>query len=109
MSEIDWSTAEVRDGKLSVELTEKPSKEWRERLTGVVERLGRDGVAIKKERLVVEEVAPGTEGDVRHLLESAVLQVNADLAPDEPDEPADERSDADREMTDAFRAFAPAE
>jgi hypothetical protein len=104
MSEIDWSSAEVRDGTLSVGLTEKPSKEWRERFTGVLERLGHDGAEIKKEQLVVSAVAPGTEGDVRHMLESAVMQANADLAPDEPDDD-DGPSEQDREMTEAFRAF----
>jgi hypothetical protein len=109
MTDIDWSSAEVRDGRLTVELTEKPSKEWRERLAEVVERLGHGGVALDKQRLSVEGVEPGGEADVRHLLESAVLQVNADLAPDEPADDGDERSDADREMTEAFRAFAPEE
>ena len=103
MSEIDWSSAEVRDGTLSVALTEKPSKEWRERFSSVLERLGHDGAKVQKERLVVSGVAPGTEGDVRHMLESAVMQANADLAPDEPDD--DEPSGQDREMTEAFRAF----
>jgi len=109
MSAIDWASAEVSEGTLAVALTDKPSKEWRERVTAVAERLGRDGVEVKKERLVVPGVTPGSEAEVRHLLESAVLQANTDLGEDEDDgddEPADERSDADREMTEAFRAFA---
>jgi hypothetical protein len=46
---------------------------------------------------------------VRHFLESAVLQANANLAADdEDDEPASggERSEADERMTEAFRGFA---
>lgn len=42
------------------------------------------------------------EADLRHLLESAVLQANT--AFDDDDEPDDERSEADEQMTDAFRA-----
>ena len=49
----------------------------------------------------------GAEQDLRHLLESAVLQANADLAA--PEENGNERSGEDAEMTEAFRAFAPAE
>jgi hypothetical protein len=46
---------------------------------------------------------------VRHFLESAVLQANANLAADdEDDEPASrgERSEPDERMTEAFRGFA---
>jgi len=107
MSEIEWASAEVSDGTLSVALSGKPSKEWRQRVESVVERLGRDGVEVKKGRLVVGGVEPGTEPDVRHLLESAVLQANSDLGEGEDDEhEEDEASQADREMTAAFRAFA---
>ena len=105
MSEIDWSSAEVREGTLSVGLTEKPSKEWRERFTAVLDRLGGEGVEVKKERLVVSGVAAGAEGDLRHLLESAVLQANADVAPDEPEGEGDGASEEDREMTQVFRTF----
>src|SRR3954468_17896571 len=101
MSDIDWSSAELQDGTLTVGLTDKPSKEWRERLVDVAQRLGHDRVAIAKQPLVVEWVAPGTEGDIRHLLEAAVLQANADLAPDDAEE-GDELSEEDREMTEAF-------
>ena len=107
MSAIDWASAEVSEGTLAVALTDKPSKEWRERVTAVAERLGRDGVEVKKERLVVPGVTPGSEAEVRHLLESAVLQADADLGEEDSDEGhGDTRSDADREMTEAFRAFA---
>ena len=105
MSDIEWSSAEVSDGTLTVALSEKTSKEWRERFTGVLERLGGDGIEVKKEKVVVSGVEPGKEGDVRHLLESAVLQANADLAPDEESDDADQPSDEDRDMTKIFRAF----
>jgi hypothetical protein len=108
MSEIQWASAEVKDGTLTVGLSGKPSKAWRQRVESVVERLGRDGVDVKKKRLVVGAVEPGTESEVRHLLESAVLQANADLSEDDGDDDPeeDEASQSDREMTAAFRAFA---
>ena len=91
---------------LTVGLSGKPSKAWRQRVESVVERLGRDGVEVKKERVVVSGVETGREGDVRHLLESAALQANADLAPDEPEDEGDQASETDREMTQVFRAFS---
>lgn len=108
--EIDWSTAQVADGTLTVDLTGEAPKAWAERVAHVLERLGRgEGITVKKRTLTMPGVTPGGEGDVRHLLESAVLQVNADLAPERPEaggeEAVDEGSAADREMTDAFRAF----
>jgi hypothetical protein len=79
--------------------------------SGVLDRLRRGSepfgdVEIGEERIEVASVTPGAETDVRHLLESAVLQANADLAaPEENGE--EERSDEDQQMTDAFREFAP--
>src|SRR4051812_25996299 len=99
MPDIEWSGAEVRDGTLTVPLAGKAPKAWRERVTAVIERLGRDGVEIRKGRLVVSAVEPGGESDVHHLLESAVLQANADLGEDEGGDDGDEASQADREMT----------
>ncbi len=55
---------------------------------------------------------PGTETELRHFLESVVLQVNSELPkPEEPEQDAegetvDEATQADRRMTAAFRAFA---
>src|SRR3954452_14081897 len=103
--EIDWSSAEVRDGTLTVELTEKPEKAWLERLDAVVERLGHGGVRLDEQHISVKGVQPGGEGDVRHVLEAAVLQVNADLWLDEPEENGDQASEGYRQMTQAFRAF----
>ena len=106
---IDWGSAEVHDGELTVRLSEDAPKRWRDRFEAVLARLGGgEGVKAGKAKLTVAGVAPGREEDVRHLLDSAVLQANADLgegdaeASSEPDE-ADER---DRSMTRAFRAFA---
>jgi hypothetical protein len=55
----------------------------------------------------VTGVQLGTEGDVRHVLDAAVTQAGADLAP-EPDARDDDGSgsEADRDMADEFRSFA---
>jgi hypothetical protein len=107
--EIDWSSAEVDDGRLTVPVTGKPSKKWADAVTRVLDRLQRGErwgeIKVTKKQLRVEAVEPGTEADLRHLLESAVLQANSEFEDDEP-EAEDERSDADQQMTDAFRAFA---
>ncbi len=34
--EIDWGTAEIRRGNLTVELTGAPSKDWKQRFAGVL-------------------------------------------------------------------------
>jgi hypothetical protein len=105
--EIERGSAQVRDGRLTVALSDKAP----EALAGVIERLGRDGhpwgdVEVGKEKLQVGDVSPGTEAQLRHFLESAVLQANADAGLT-ADEDEDEKADsADAEMTAAFRAFA---
>ena len=111
--EIDWTTASVRDGRLTVGIGGEPGGEWSARVRDVVERLDRPGsawgeIAVKKSTLRVKDVAEGAKGDLRHLLESAVLQANAEFAPDDDDDDGgdDGGSEQDRAMTAAFRAFA---
>ena len=112
--EIDWTTASVRDGRLTVEIAGEPGSEWSARVRELAERLDRPGsawgeIGVKTSKLRVKDVAEGAEGDLRHLLESAVLQANAEFAPDDDDDEdgdADAGSEQDREMTAAFRAFA---
>jgi hypothetical protein len=108
---IDWSTAEVADGRLEVALGGRRSSAWAERLEQVLERLDRGGhhwgeIEIAKKKLRVDAVEPGAEEDLRHFLESAVLQANTDVPPKERKQSGGERSDADRQMTDVFRSFA---
>jgi hypothetical protein len=111
--QIDWSTAEVKGGALSVELTRSPSKSWRKDFERVLTLLGEDGqggwgeIALAKGRLEVAEVAEGSEGDVRHFLESAVLQVNSDLGAELPTErpAAADGPTPDQRMTATFRRF----
>jgi hypothetical protein len=106
---IDWASAEVVDGKLTVGFDDKPPKDWTERFQAVIDRLshpGNDWGAIKlaKGKLQVDEVQPGAESDLRHFLDSALLQTNA--GGDDGDSEGDSRSERDQALTDAFRAFA---
>jgi hypothetical protein len=110
---IDWRSASVRDGRLTVPLTEPAPAEWQEGLGAVIGRLRRTGrgwgeIEVSERELGVDGVRPGTESDLHHFLESAVLQANADRGAGEEDsEEEDEAggSDEDRRMTEAFRAF----
>jgi hypothetical protein len=109
---IDWSQASVVDGRLTVPFGGEPPKKWTDRLEQVLERLHRPGqgwgeVDVGRKKLRVEEVTPGSESELRHLLESAVLQAGADV-PVEASEggDSDQRSEADQQMTETFRAFA---
>ena len=69
-------------------------------------------VRATKAGIEVDQVQRGTETELRHFLESVVLQVNSELpqpeqgAPDAEQEQADRAAQADRQMTAAFRAFA---
>jgi hypothetical protein len=111
-AEIDWASASVRDGNLTVDLAGEATSDWTDRLEAVVDRLQRSGrgwgaIKVSRKKLQVAAVAPGSEADLRHFLDSVVLQVNADFAPseDEGDE-GDGPSEADSEMNAVFRSFA---
>ena len=111
-TQIDWAQATVDGGQLTAPIAGEPSKKWADRVARVLERLHSESgqwgdIKVTRKKVTVADVAAGSEGDLRHLLESAVLQANADLAT--PQEAEDERSGEDQQMTDAFRAFAPAE
>jgi len=115
---IDWGSAEVENATLTVELTGTSSKAWKQRFQGVLALLdtphSRWGeVHLKRKAIQVADVRPGTETELRHFLESIVLQVNSELPqPQEPEQDteqearADEAARADRGMTAAFRVFA---
>jgi hypothetical protein len=107
---IDWASAEVRGGDLSVEVAGEPNAEWAARVQAIVERLDRPGSAwgaieIAEAKVTVSAVSAGAEEDLRHLLDGAVQQANADFAP-EDDDAGDGPSEADSAMTEAFRSFA---
>jgi hypothetical protein len=115
--EIDWSTAEVRGGKLRVALVGDAPKGWGKVLTDLIGRLQRGSgqwgeIKVGKQRIEVASVPSGAEGDLRHLLEAAVLQTNAHFAPDDEDDDEENGgagSPEDKAMTEAFRAFAPSD
>jgi hypothetical protein len=126
---LDWSTAEVSDGTLSVHLNDKPPKEWRAAFTRTAQLLshGQWEVEVdKKEHLItVSPISGGDEGRVRQFLEGSVHQANAAIVDDEDelygrtsadsdgdgedeDEGAAEEPETsvDEEATSRFRAFA---
>jgi hypothetical protein len=108
---IDWESAAVDDGRLTVAVTGKPTSEWTGRVEHVVERLERPSnawgkIKVTKKAIRVDDVRPGSESELHHFVESAVLQANADLRSDEDAPSGEERSEDDQRMTDAFRAFA---
>ena len=107
--EIDWGSAEVQDGTLTVRLDGRAGTKWCETVDAILRRLGADGgIEVKGSKITVPDVRQGKEPDVRHLLESAVLQANENLGvgEDDDDESADEGSSTDQQMTAAFRSFA---
>jgi hypothetical protein len=110
---IAWASSEVTDGRLTVAYTEKASQDWTERLQAVLERLASRGsgwgsIEVKKKKLHIDAVQPGAEADLRHLLDSALLQANAGTDDDDStdDAPTNSRSESDQALTDAFRAFS---
>jgi hypothetical protein len=116
--EIDWGTAEIRKGTLTVELTGSQSKDWKRRFAGVLGLLELSSsawgeVGLTRKGIEVEQVQEGSEGDLRHHLESVVLEVNSQLELDNETDGSDadaanedEEQGTDERMTAAFRAFA---
>ena len=109
---IDWASATVKDGDLTVALAGEPSADWAQRVQAVLERLERPGsgwgaTKVTKTGIKVKAVTAGAEDDLRHLLDGAVQQANADFAPPEEAEAGDGKlSEADSAMTEAFRSFS---
>jgi hypothetical protein len=114
---LDWSSADVNDGTLVVELSDKPPKKWRdafERATALLShgtwhtRLNRNG-AVR-----VDPVGLGDEERVRQFLEGALLEANrTTLTEDELFDDSHANSDSekseiatDEQLTQTFRAFA---
>ena len=109
---LDWSTAEVSDGTLEVGLSEKPDSDWKERFERTVRLLAgerADQLKVKHGTVRLKAVEPGTEDDVRHLLESAVLEAGSAGAGWDAGGAGDETDGPDAEMTARFRAYAEAD
>ena len=113
---IDWSSAEVHGGDVTVELAGKVSKQYRERFEAVRSLLGEssggwDEVKLVKRTIHVRGLRPGQEHELRHFLDSVVVEVNAEL-PGRDDEreqasrPSDRTALVDAEMTATLRSFA---
>jgi hypothetical protein len=106
--DLEWASAEVKDANLTVALKGDAPKGWKESFERTVTLLG-DGewgeVTLKKGKVQVSDVAPGTEDKLRHHLEAIVAQANA--AHEESDQEDGDKPDGpDAEMTDRFRSFA---
>lgn len=114
--QIEWGSARIRHAALT-ELTAATSKAWNARFEGVLALLDTPHnnwgeVSLTKKAIKVADVQRGSESELRHFLESIVLQANADVEPDssEQDSDAETRedraSDPDGQMTATFRSFA---
>lgn len=113
--QIEWGSAQIQDATLTVELTGTSSKAWSTRFEGVLALLDMPQsnwgeVSVTKKKIKVADVQQGSESELRHLLESIVLQSNSDTQsgsaeqrPEAREEPA---SDPDKQMTATFRSFA---
>ena len=119
MSEIklSWSSAEADDGRLTVPLEGKVPQHWRTDFETTVKQLGSGEwgeVEVKKDKVRVNDVTPGSEEKLHHHLESIVAQANASHAAreqekarqDEDDGDGEGRQGPDGEMTARFRGFA---
>ncbi len=116
---IDWATAEAQDATLTVDLTGASSKVFKQRFERVLALLDTPhsrwgAVRVNRKGIQVADVNEGAEAELRHFLESIVLEANSELtSPEETtngadDEapPIDEGGRANRQMTATFRAFA---
>jgi hypothetical protein len=115
---LNWSSAQVTNGKLTVELAGNRPRGWKKSFEQTVRLLGAGGnwdeVRVKKGQVHLSRLAPGDEEKARHFLDSVVTQANAAHRPSEPDSDAPDRqpsdeSGPDAEMTKRFRAFAEAD
>jgi hypothetical protein len=112
--ELNWASAEVEGGKLTVELEGKISSGWKQSFEKTVRLLaGGDWgkVQVKKQAVRVGDVTAGSEDKLRHHLEGLVEQANASVRPRESDSEdgaagKSGRDSADARMTESFRAFA---
>jgi hypothetical protein len=113
--EIDWASAEVSGGDVVVALTGDASNAWSERFDGVLALLAQSGarwdeIAVTKKAVKISSLQAGAEDELRHFLESVVVQVNSELAPEADDatgaEPGDPQGVQDAEMGEKLRSFS---
>ena len=116
---LDWSAAEVENAKLTVPLEGDIPKGWKRSFETTVRLLGGGEwgeIQVKRDKVRVADVEPGSEDKLRHHLEAVVAQANADHEPDEDEEDAapdvdasehgagDEDEGPDAEMTRRFQS-----
>lgn len=113
LPELAWEEAEVHDGELHLTLTADAPRGWASRFRKLLARLGTGGetrwgrISVSRREVKVADVAEGGEGDLRHLLETVLLQVNTDFAPEEEgDTERSPEEQRDARLTDLFRNFA---
>jgi hypothetical protein len=109
---IDWGAADIDEGVLSVTLKGDIPKGWSRRFSSLVSLLeqGSSGwgeIAIHKSTITVADIQQGSEDDLRHLLESVVMQANADFEQPESSAP-DTHTDTEHAIVDRFRSFSSA-
>ncbi len=113
--QIEWGSARIEDATLTVELTGSASKAWKARFESVPALLDTPHsswgeVHLTKKGIKVGDLQQGGESELRHFLESVVLQANSDTALDTPehddDSDEDHEPDPEEQMTATFRAFA---
>lgn len=111
---LDWSSAEVSDGTLTVAVSGEHDDDWDETFARTLALLSTSGAwgrpTFKKSKVTVPDVQEGEEDALRFALDGAVQEANAHRAQDasadeDDDETADDdgRSDADQRMTERFR------
>ncbi len=114
LPQLAWEEAEVHDGELHLALTPDAPRGWAPRFRSLLARLGADGegrwgrISVSRRELKVADINEGGEGDLRHLLESVLLQVNTEFAPDDGQDEAARSPEEERDarLTESFRAFA---
>jgi hypothetical protein len=116
--QLDWSSAQVSDGTLVVELSATPPKKWREAFVRATTLLshGNWSTRLNKRNGAVrlDPVELGEEERIRQFLEGALLEANrtilaeAELFDDSGDhgDGDDPETSPDAELTQRFRAFA---
>jgi hypothetical protein len=113
--QIEWDGAEVKAGAATLPLTGGASKQWSERFDGVLALLAQGGarwgeVSLTKKAIKVADLQEGAEDDLRHFLESVVVQVNSAFARERDDDGRAELEDPqaarDRQAADKLRSFA---
>lgn len=121
---LDWSSAKVKDGVLTVEVSGERPKGWDQTFNTTAKLLGGgdwEDVELKKGKVKVTGVSPGVEEQLRHFLESVVQQADTTHQPSEDESDRGDEGegegdageageqegsdDPDAEATSRFRAF----